>query len=75
MKFKTIFFICALVAPSLGNAQNREMAYMRYEGNIGSSISITANIIRLYENLSGNYQYRYIEDDGITANRLSLAAK
>ena len=63
MKFKTIFFICALVAPGLGNAQNGEMAYMRYEGNIGSSISITANIIRLYENLSGNYQYRYIEDD------------
>ena len=39
------------------------MSYKRYEGNIGADINITANIVRLFDKLSGNYQYRFVEDD------------
>lgn len=42
---------------------NPEMSYHRYEGFIGTNISITANVIQLYQKLTGNYQYRFIEED------------
>jgi hypothetical protein len=42
---------------------NPEMSYHRYEGYIGTNISITANVIQLYQKLTGNYQYRFIEED------------
>jgi len=63
MKFNTILLICVIAFPTIVYAQKGDKAYKRYEGNIGSSISITANIVQLYEKLSGNYQYKYIEDD------------
>lgn len=40
-----------------------EMSYHRYEGLIGSNISITANVVQLYKKLTGNYQYRFVEED------------
>lgn len=39
------------------------MAYMRYEGSIDNNISIIANMVKLYPKLSGNYQYKYLDDD------------
>jgi hypothetical protein len=42
---------------------NDQMSYNRYEGTIGENINVSANIVRLFEKLSGNYQYRYLDDD------------
>lgn len=39
------------------------MNYIRYEGKIDNSINITANIIRIGGQLSGNYQYYFVEDN------------
>lgn len=39
------------------------MDYIRYEGKINKDIGITANIIRMGDQLSGNYQYRFVEDN------------
>jgi len=42
--------------------EQKKLSYLRFEGNIDTDISITANIVRLYDKLSGNYQYRFVED-------------
>ena len=55
-----VFSALASVAQQKGNT----LQYKRYEGSIGSNINVTANIIRLFDKLSGNYQYGYLEDDG-----------
>ena len=37
--------------------------YTRFEGVIGNNIQVKANIVRLFDKLSGNYQYRFINED------------
>jgi hypothetical protein len=59
----TLLFLFGLPLLLPGQRTSDDMSYRRYEGNIGSSISITANIVQLYTKLSGNYQYRFLEDD------------
>ncbi len=43
---------------------NKEVYYGRYEGVVDSTIQITANIVRLFDNVSGNYYYTEIDDSG-----------
>jgi hypothetical protein len=65
MKFKTITIVLLFIATlTLGQQTGKTLQYKRYEGNIGDDISITANIVRLFDKLNGNYQYSYLEDDG-----------
>jgi len=66
MNFKTILFSALLFVSmiAIGQQSGNDLQYKRYEGNIGSDISITANIVRLFDKLTGNYQYSYLEDDG-----------
>lgn len=40
-----------------------KLFYSRFEGVIGDNIHVTANIIRLFDKISGNYQYRFIDED------------
>lgn len=64
MKF--IFLIISFSFPLLLFAQKSDaqlMKYTRYEGAINKSIGITANIIRMNGQLSGNYQYSFIENN------------
>lgn len=66
MNYIKLLLALLISAPLLIHAQSgmdKGMSYKRYEGSIGSNISITANIVQLYTKLSGNYQYRFIEDD------------
>jgi hypothetical protein len=37
--------------------------YKRYQGNIGENINVTANIVRLYDNVSGNYVYYFVDEN------------
>jgi len=37
--------------------------YKRYQGKIGDNINVTANIVRLYDNISGNYVYYFVDED------------
>lgn len=39
------------------------MFYSRFEGVIGANIQVTANIVKLFNNLSGNYQYRFVDEN------------
>ncbi len=55
---------------SQNNAENKY--YSRYEGIIDSSIIVTANIVRLYDNLSGTYNYVDVKDDSKYGNSLSI---
>ena len=66
MNFRLITIVTLLVLPivSFGQQSDKTLQYKRYEGNIGSDINITANIVRLFDKLAGNYQYSYLEDDG-----------
>lgn len=66
MFFKAITTITLILSTliSLGQQSGKSLQYKRYEGNIGNDISITANIVRLFDKLTGNYQYSYLEDDG-----------
>ncbi|HEY9113960.1 MAG TPA: hypothetical protein VIN10_04625, partial [Bacteroidales bacterium] len=66
MNSKLISVLFTLVLPVLlfsQKSENQVRKYTRYEGKINNSISITANIIRLNDQLSGNYQYRFVEDN------------
>jgi hypothetical protein len=66
MKFRLLTFCVIFLLPFSLVAQKNEktmMKYIRYEGKINNSINITANIIRLDDQLSGNYQYRFIENN------------
>lgn len=58
----TTFLFISII--SFGQQTNKDLQYKRYEGSIGSHINITANIVQLFDKLGGNYQYRYLEDDG-----------
>lgn len=64
MNFKLLLLFSIGIFPVVMCAQKKDnqiLKYTRYEGKINNSISITANIIRLNEQLSGNYQYRFVE--------------
>lgn len=47
-----------------GQQSGNKLQYKRYEGSIGEHISVTANIVRLFDKLGGSYQYKYLEADG-----------
>jgi len=59
------FFIAALWMTTLSvSAQsNVNKSYHRMEGNIGDNIEVTANFIRLFDKVDGNYQYRFKDND------------
>jgi len=65
MKNNILFLALFFLYPLLAGAQQKltEKYYHRFEGNIGDNISVTANIVRLFDKLSGNYQYRFIDED------------
>lgn len=66
MNSKSLTFLLFSIIPALLFAQKSEpqvLKYTRYEGKINNSINITANIIRIDEQLTGNYQYRFVEDN------------
>jgi len=66
MHFNKLQILILALFPFILNAQmadKNEMSYMRYEGKIGSDINVLANIVLLFDQLSGNYQYRYLDDD------------
>ncbi len=63
-KIITIFLIVFSTLVSFGQQTGESIQYKRYEGSIGNDINVTANIIRLFEKLSGNYQYSYLEENG-----------
>jgi len=44
-------------------ASSDNFFYSRFEGVIGENIHVTANIIRLFDKISGNYQYRFVNED------------
>jgi len=56
-----IFFLPQFVAAQ--KSSQEVMNYIRYEGKIDNSINITANIIRIGNQLSGNYQYHFVENN------------
>lgn len=59
------FIILSTFLISLGAAaqNNSNKAYHRMEGTIGDDIEVTANFIRLFDNIKGNYQYRFKDND------------
>ncbi len=60
------FFLTVLWMGTLGvSAQNNpNKSYHRMEGNIGDNIEVTANFIRLFNKIEGNYQYKFVENNG-----------
>jgi hypothetical protein len=66
MKIKNIFiliFVFTSLALMSQQTASNKLFYGRFEGVIGENIHITANIIRLFDKISGNYQYRFINED------------
>lgn len=65
MKFSIVAIVIIITFSNLLSAQNSgsDKSYHRYEGYIGDNISITANMIRLFEKITGNYQYRFLEEN------------
>lgn len=60
MKTKQLVLFLFLISGFVLSAQTQpenQIYYSRYEGTVDSNIQITANIVRLKENLSGNYSY------------------
>ncbi|MCF6170394.1 MAG: DUF3298 and DUF4163 domain-containing protein [Bacteroidales bacterium] len=64
IKLLAIFTLTLSTLFLSGQQTEKNLHYKRYEGRIGENINVTANIIRLFDKLEGNYQYRYLEDDG-----------
>ncbi|MBC8319682.1 MAG: DUF3298 domain-containing protein [Bacteroidetes bacterium] len=65
MKIKQLtLFVLLLSSITIMSQQslNNEVFYSRFEGVIGSNIQVTANIVRLFDKLSGNYQYKFIDE-------------
>ncbi len=65
MKNRFLSLTLLAIAPLFVLAQPNQAkkAYHRFEGNIGENISITANLVRLFDKLSGSYQYRFVDED------------
>ena len=59
------FIILSIFLFSFGAAaqNSSNKAYHRMEGTIGDDIEVTANFIRLFDNIKGNYQYKFKDDD------------
>lgn len=57
-----ILLICSLSAISQQSTGDN-IFYNRFEGEIGNNIKVTANIIGLFDKLSGNYHYRFIDEN------------
>ncbi|PLX12108.1 MAG: hypothetical protein C0598_06620 [Marinilabiliales bacterium] len=53
-----IIFISSL---NLLGQSTSDKYYKRMEGKIGENINVTANIVRLFDNVSGNYIYYYMD--------------
>ena len=45
------------------NTNQESKYYKRYQGKIGENINVTANIVRLYDNISGNYVYYFVDEN------------
>jgi hypothetical protein len=58
----TLTFFLTVIFVNGQTKDDDKMYYSRLEGNIGTDINVTANIVRLFDQLTGNYQYRFIED-------------
>lgn len=66
MNIRVISIICFLILSSISFSQNNsddKKYYKRYQGNIGENINVTANIVRLYDNISGNYIYYFYDEN------------
>ncbi len=66
MKIKNILLFAAILTSLNLISQQKlsnSMFYSRFEGEIGDNIKVTANLIRLFDKVSGNYQYRFIDED------------
>jgi len=67
MKVKPFILIGFLIIAAVGVTQNNnKAAYRRMEGSIGDDIEVTANFIRLFDKVEGNYQYKFKENDATT---------
>lgn len=66
MKYRVISttILILITVILFGQQRGEDLQYKRYEGSIGEHINITANIVRLFDKLGGNYQYKYLDDDG-----------
>jgi len=64
MKIKiSLVSILLIIAYSSWGQNNSSKSYHRMEGNIGDNIEVTANFIRLFDKVEGNYQYKFKEND------------
>jgi len=66
MRTKNILVIFLVLSSTVLMSQqttSNKLFYSRFEGIIGENIHVTANIIRLFDKISGNYQYRFINED------------
>ena len=67
MKIKPFILSGLLFITTVVVAQNNsKAAYHRMEGSIGDDIEVTANFIRLFDKVEGNYQYKFKENDVTT---------
>ncbi len=67
MKIKLIILFTSILFGSVASAQsNGKASYHRMEGTIGDNIDVTANFIRLFDKVEGNYQYKFKENDATT---------
>jgi uncharacterized protein DUF3298/peptidoglycan-N-acetylmuramic acid deacetylase PdaC-like protein len=66
-----------LILTTLKLMSQNDVYYGRYEGVVDSSFQVTANIVRLFDNLSGYYYYKQInnEVDPIAGNSFSIQGK
>ena len=64
MKIKiSLVSILLIIAYSSWGQNNNSKSYHRMEGNIGDNIEVTANFIRLFDKINGNYQYKFKENN------------
>ena len=66
MLFRQLSIITLLIISIniFGQNQNgSDKYYKRLEGKIGDNINVTANLVRLFDNVSGNYVYYYLEGE------------
>ncbi len=62
-RLTTLALLLSSMALMSQQTTNNNIFYSRFEGLIGADIRVTANIIQLFDKLSGNYQYRFIDED------------
>ncbi len=65
MKIRHLIFYTILLSSISVISQEQlgdKVFYTRLEGVIGKNIKVNANIVKLFDKLSGNYQYRFIDD-------------